>query len=85
MGFRLFCGGEISVLSPEHIIGILGIRLRRADEQHGSSAAKDSDFLRRDETTGNSGAPGSTVDETETVAGKRNVRVGAESGACRAS
>ena len=57
------------MLSPEHIIGILGIRLRRVDEQHGSSAAKDSDFLRQDETTGNSGAPGSTVDETETVAG----------------
>ena len=56
LGFRLFCGGETSELSHEHIIGILEMKLR-ADE-YGSSAAKGSDFQRRDEMTGNSGVPG---------------------------
>ena len=55
LGFRLFCGGETSELSHEHIIGILEMKLR-ADE-YGSSAAKGSDFQRRDEMTGNSGVP----------------------------
>ena len=59
MGFRLFCGGEISVLSPEHIIGILGMKLRA--DKHGSSEAKDSDFLGKDEMAGNSGVPGPWV------------------------
>ena len=47
------------LLSPEHIIGILGMKLRA--DKHGSSEAKDSDFLGKDEMAGNSGVPGPWV------------------------
>ena len=85
LGFRLFCGGETSELSHEHIIGILEMKLR-ADE-HGSSAAKGSDSQRRDEMTGNSGEVPEPVGWLcmKQKLLPENATVGGRIGACRAS